>query len=320
MRRLYSLLILFSLLPILMGCHQSTSDRSIRVAVVLPMELPSMDQVVAGFETQLKKAYPGNVDIIVKNARNNPQRLKSLVAQFNQSDIDVIVPIGLSASRLAVDAIQQKPIIAIAASDAQLSAGNHKNLVILQDMPSPQKQLQFIHAALPTLKYLTLIHSDDPFIIDQVQQLNSIAGQYGITIENLAVKNRSDIYRRVHSLNPHTQAMYMLQDPVVMGGISPLVKQAEAQYIPLIASDNGSVQNGAAFALGVKQYDVGIAAANLLLEVLNKQAKPAKSTQVMENYTVFVNSAATAHQGFTVDQLEKAAKALAYPIVVFRRQ
>ena len=52
-------------------------------------------------------------------------------------------------------------------------------------------------------------------------------------------------------------------------GIATLVKTANDRHIPLITSDQGTIEKGASFALGVTEQSIGQAGAKLAIRILN---------------------------------------------------
>lgn len=83
------------------------------------------------------------------------------------------------------------------------------------------------------------------------------------------VSQLSDLYTISNNINPKSKAIFILKDEMIVSGINTLVQQAEERRIPVIASDDGSVSKGAAFALGVSEYQTGVDAAKVALQILN---------------------------------------------------
>ena len=99
----------------------------------------------------------------------------------------------------------------------------------------------------------------------------------------------------------------MLKDELVVSGIRVLIQQAQRRQIPVIASDDGSVSNGAAFALGVKESDIGKYAAISTAKILKGTSASDIPQVLMDHYTVFINEKAAKLQGVDLNFIEKVS-------------
>lgn len=281
------------------------------IGIVVPIALPAMDQIVSGFEAQLKAEYKGPVNFIVKNAQGNSSIQQSILQEFQQNKVDVIAPIGTDATQMAAHMIKDQPIVAIA---AEMPKGNNRNVTNVLDEISVPTQIDFIHAALPNLKNMTLIYSDDDRIFSDADKAVTAAKKDGITMQKLMIEQLPDLYTVQQHIAPKTQAVFVLKDEMVVSGISALVQQAERANMSVIASDDGSVGNGAAFALGVGESDIGKYSAKAAVKILNGTAAGEIPSYTMTQYSVFINPVAAKKQGINVSDLKAAAKKDGYTV------
>lgn len=319
MRKLSAtLLLLVMTLGVAVGIARPVNNpKEVTVAILAPVEIPAMNEIIAGLKSELTKKYSAKVNFIIKNAQGDANLMRSELQQINaNSDITVVAPIGTKPAQMAMTIINNKPIVAIAADYTAQEVAHAKNsdFTTLHDDPSPAKQFAFIHSAMPQLKKVTLVHSDAQRMLTESALAIKIAKKYGITVEPIMIHQLSDLYSVSQQLPADSQAIYILQDEMVVSGIKALLKQAEARHIPVIASDDGSVKFGAAFALGVKQREIGIEGADLILQVL--RGTPAKSIPMrhMTKYSLFINLKAAKQQGVVSSKLEAVAKQQGYPV------
>ena len=89
---------------------------------------------------------------------------------------------------------------------------------------------------------------------------------------------------------------------------------AAARHIPLITSDEGSVENGAGFALGVRERQIGVEGAQLAVQVLN--GKNACDLPIVEvkKLSVFINQDALNQSMQKIAPIVDAAKKLQYNV------
>lgn len=281
------------------------------IGILVPIALPAMDQIVSGFESEIKATYKGPVTFIVKNAQGNTSIQQSILQEFQQNKVDIIAPIGTDATQMAAHMIKDQPIIAIA---AEMPKGNNSNVTNVLDEISVPTQIKFIHNALPNLKNMTLIYSDDDRIFADAAAAMSAAQKNNIHMQKLMIEQLPDLYTVQQHIAPNTQAIFALKDEMVVSGISALVQQAERNHMAVIASDDGSVGNGAAFALGVGESDIGKYSAKAAVKMLNGTPANKIPSYTMTQYSVFINPAAAAKQGIDVNALKTAAKKAKYAV------
>ena len=172
-----------------------------------------------------------------------------------------------------------------------------------------------MHSAMPKLKMFTLVYSPSPTVAPEIKQVDDAAKKYGIKVQKFMMQQLPDLYTISKHINPKSQAIFILKDEVVVSGISTLLQQAIKMHIPVIASDDGSVAKGAAFAVGVSERQIGTGGAKLAAKVLSGTPASQVAIELMTHYDVFVNTAGMQKQGVNFENVQKAAKQFSYPIV-----
>ena len=294
----------------------ATTQQPVTVGIVIPVSVPAMKQIVSGFETTLNKKSTVPVKYLVKNAQGNITIQRSILQELNSPDVSLIAPIGTDVAQMTIAMIRNKPIVGIAADHPKEEAkkANNPNVTgVLSDTP-PADRIHFIHQAMPNLKTLTLIYSTDDRIFSQVKQIEKAAKQNHITVQTLMVSQLSDLYTISKNIAPNSQAIFILKDELIVSGLNTLLQQARAKHIPVIASDDGSVAKGAAFALGVSEYQTGVEAAKISAQILAGKKAGDIPVHVMKNYFVFLNPTVTASQGVSNTGIKNAAKQLGYTV------
>lgn len=89
---------------------------------------------------------------------------------------------------------------------------------------------------------------------------------------------------------------------------------AKANKILLITSDDGTVQKGAGFAVGVHEKDIGIAGAKLAARILQGATPRELPIVRLTKPTVFVNLQALADKTKDIQTIELAAKQFGYSV------
>lgn len=296
----------------------NTTAKPVTIGIVVPIELPAMKQIVNGFETTFSKEYKGPIKFVVKNAQGNINIQRSILQELNSSSITIVAPIGTDAAQMAIAMIRNKPIVGIAADHlkAEAQKANNPEVTGVLDEVSVAKQIQFIHAALPQLKNMSIVYSTDDRIFSDVQEATATAKENNIGIQKLMVSQLSNLYTLSKNIAPTSQALFILKDELIVSGINTLIQQAQTKQIPVIASDDGSVGKGAAFALGVSENQIGVDSAKMVMQILSGKKASDLPVHIMSHYYVFLNPTAAKAQHVNPAVIEAAAKKAGYTVSV----
>lgn len=301
----------------LLGCTQSDSEQ-ITIGIIKPLEHAAMDEIVLGFSETLKDMYDKPVSIKVENAQNDVNLLQAIIRKMRDARYQVIVPIGVQATQMTLAMIHDIPVVSLASkiTDEERNKLQYCNVVAVHDEISPKALVEFAHDALPNLKQLTLIHSPADKIFPEVKEAVLAGHEIDITIEPMMVTSLMDLNNTVRALPSTIQGIFILKDHLIVSGISMLSKLAHEHQLPLITSDQGSVADGAMFALGVKEKDIGVEGAKLVHAILNEQDICQLPMIDMKNLTVFINAAFFTQSAQSIDAIIASAKKFNYQIEV----
>jgi putative ABC transport system substrate-binding protein len=277
---------------------------------------------VFGFQDELHQLDTQPVHIVVRNAQHDPRLQQTIIQQFQSHHTTIVAPIGEDATEMALSMRPKQPIVAIAVDYDNLIQARHAhhNITGVCDEMEPAIQIHFIHLAFPEIQHITLIHSADNKVFDDVKATQEAAKRNHITVQDLMVDTLPELYTVSHRINPNSQAIFILKDSLIVSGIQTLAQQAITKHIPLISSDDGSVSQGAALALGVSERQIGQLAAQLTARIL--KGTPVKDIQPvhMLHYTLFVNPTACQQQGVALTHVQQMAQTQQYKIQVIHQK
>ncbi|MEM9242906.1 MAG: ABC transporter substrate binding protein [Pseudomonadota bacterium] len=328
----------------------ANNDKTLTIGILAPVEINAMNDIINGFKTQVlaetkdakSSLYGYKVKFIVKNAQGDINIQHSLLQQFNNnSNINIVAPIGTNPMRMAMTLVKNKPILAIDPTDAKTyltKGGNNDNVTYNYEDIEPAKQIAFIRQVMVNknkaektntpFTHMAFVYSSDERIFIDAKKVSAAVKQVEpavidgetqqvIQLQSIQLQRLSDIIMDARAIKPNNQAIFILEDEPVVDGVNSLIQQAEKMKIPVIASDNGSVQSGAAFALGISQTNVGKSAGSMVAEIVknNYRAKDVKPLAV-SNPTVYINPNGAVKQGIQPDYVKAAAKKFKYPVVV----
>lgn len=278
------------------------------------MQHQAMDEIVAGFKDTLQQNYPSKITFLIKNAQGDANLQRSILQQFKQQQVDLYVPIATQSTQMTLAMVHDKPIVGVAAEYTEVQRKRRVpcNITVVDDEIAVATQLQFMRKAIPNLKQITLVHSPSDKIMPEVAACIKYAKAHGFKVQDLMVQQLADLYIVSQRISPQSQAIFILKDSLIASGIRTLVKQAEISHIPVISSDDGTVQEGAAFAVGVKEYQIGVEGAKLATKVLQGTKISEVPIKNLDKFSVFINSKATARQEIDVVKIQQVAQKEGY--------
>lgn len=300
---------------ILTACSQNKSSEK-TIGIIVPMEHPAMNEIVAGFKQEITKNYHKPVQIVVKNAQHDANLLHSILTTMRDQNVDVVVPIATGTSQMAISLIKNQPVVALAAQvkDQERKANAACDIGVVDDDLDDKQILRFIHAVYPNIHDITLVHSADDKVFPEIKEVVTEGKKLGITVHELMVQSLPELYSASQAIPQQTQAIFVLKDSLIVSGINSLIKVAQTRKIPLITSDDGSVKTGAAFALGVHEKQIGEEGAKLAIAALEGKNLCAMPITTLKKLTVFANKKALQTQGQSLSAITAAADKFNYNV------
>lgn len=297
------------------ACTQNNTATK-AIGIIVPLEHPAMNEIVAGFKEELAKNYHQPVQVVVKNAQHDANLLHSILMSMRDQNVDVVVPIATGTSQMALSLIKNQPVVALAAqvNDAERKKNSACNIGVVDDDLDDKQILRFVHTVYPNIHDITLVHSADDKVFPEIKEVIAEGKVLGITVHELMVQSLPELYSASQAIPQQTQAIFILKDSLIVSGINSLIKVAQARKIPLITSDDGSVSAGAAFALGVHEKQIGEEGAKLAIAALEGKNLCAMPIVKLKDLTVFANPKAIQAQGQSLSVITDAAKKFNYHV------
>lgn len=302
----------------LISCSQqpkSNTDR-VTIGIIEPIEHKAMNEIVAGFSNTLKTLYKQPVVVTVENAQADPNLERAIIQKMNDANYSFILPIGEDATQMTLAMAKDAEVVSLASdlSDADRQKMQPCHVAVVHDEISSDQIMQFVHTVYPNIKNLTLIHSSANKVFPEVKDAVAAGKKYGITITPKMISSLAELYTVGQSISAKTQGIFVLKDSLVVSGVATLQKLATEKHIPLITSDQGSVQDGAGFALGVHESQIGVEGAKLVAAVLNGKSICSLPIVNMEKLTVFINKNSLQQEQQLVEPIQTAAATLHYQV------
>lgn len=307
--------ILASIFSMLFACQKHEPKKTI--GIILPIEHKALNKIIAGFTDTLKKEKNSlPIDFKIANAQGDLNLQQAIVSQMKSDRYDLVVAIGTAVTQMATKLINNKPILSLASiyNERDRNAQKNCHIAIVHDEISPKYMIHFIHQVYPQLSQLTLIHSADDKSYSQIRDAIAAGKSVGIQIKPLLVPSLNELYSIANALSPKTQGILILKDNLIASGIGTLVQTSKKRHIPLITSDEGTVTDGADFAMGVSEKQIGVEGANLVKSILSGKKACDLPVVKFKKLHIFVNRKKIPQDSLFFHELLNAAQKNGYVI------
>lgn len=299
--------------------EENNGDKTpvVKIGIVLPLEHKALQEIVDGFTEELHTLYKHPVEIKIMNAQGDQNLQRAIIEQMRDEHYDLVIPVATGVTQMTASMIHDKPIVGIAADFPQKNRDQLKpcNIVTVHDEIPASLIINFIHATYPKIKQLVLIHSTSDKVYPDVQAAIAAGKANGITVKPIMVATLPDLVSATQSLPDNTQGIFILKDNLIVSGIATVAKAAEDKHIPLITSDEGSVEVAAGFAVGVREKQIGEEGAKLAAAVIaGDSICHIPIVEMKKESMVFINKAALQKESQNPDAIVAAAKKSDYEV------
>ncbi|MCO6536744.1 MAG: ABC transporter substrate-binding protein [Gilliamella sp.] len=302
MKRFILLVTILLLTPFL-----SFADTIKNVAITAIVEHPSLDQIRDGVKDELADSgYTLNKNLTVqyKSAQGSSATAAQIARQFVAAKPDVIVAIATPSAQATAAATKQIPIVFAGITDpiaAKLikdwqPAGT--NITGVSDYQEIGPQIEFMKKIVPNVKSVGYIYSPSEINSTVVlKNLQTLLSQQNINFIAVPAQRTADISTAANTLKGKVDLIYTTTDNNVVSAYESLVKFANENKIPLLASFPDAIERGAVAAYGMSYYDVGRQSGKLVVRILKGEKPGSITPEIGQALRLVVNTDAAKKQG-----------------------
>lgn len=295
------------------------SEPAKKVAIIVPAEIQALLEITEGFQSELKKQLQEEVTFKIANTQGDATLLHATIQALREQNYDLIVPIGSNATAATLSLIKNKPVLSLASdlSQQEREALHPCNVAVVHDEIAPKSQLTFLHHAFPSLKKIVLFHSAADKIFPEVEEAKKAATDLGITIVSMMAVTLPDLQIVAKHIPSDTEVIFLLKDMQMVSATAQLAKIAADHKLLFMSSDEGSVKEGAQFALGVHERNIGAQGALLAASILQGKDPGTLPIVEMKDLTLFYHLKELQKMSIPLQPLLQAASELHYKTELF---
>jgi ABC-type uncharacterized transport system substrate-binding protein len=224
-----------------------------------------------------------NTILIYRSAEGRFERLPDLAAELADSGVNVIVTVVTQASLAAQKATRQIPIVMVGVADpvgvglvdslARPGGNITGTCSIATDIVG--KQLELLKETIPNLSRLGVLWNpaNEAFQVPQLKEMIAAARAKGIWLQLLEARSIEEIGRAFQTMT-HTDALFILTDPVLSLSRKSIVDAAARRRLPSMTGSRDYPEAGGLMAYGPSYFDLARRSAYFVDKIL-KGAKPA---------------------------------------------
>ncbi|SHJ25464.1 putative ABC transport system substrate-binding protein [Tessaracoccus bendigoensis DSM 12906] len=267
---------------------------------------PALDAVAAGFKAAFAESdYEVTFD--EENAQGDQSTLTNIASTFASSDNDGFLAIATPTAQSLANAITDRPIVFAAVTDP-VAAGlvndwetPDANLTGVSDLNPMKEQLELIKEALPDVATVGIIYSSGEVNSEvQVTEAEAAASELGLEIKKATVTNSSEVQQTADSLD--VDAFLVPTDNTVVSAAESVIQIGEQKQIPVFASDEATIERGAAAGLSVNYTQQGRDAAAIMIKLLEGANAADIPVETQKEFDLFVNPEMGAKQGIELPE------------------
>lgn len=303
------LLIIMSMLT---GCGKTIEKEVINIGINQLVEFDALDQCRDGFIQALEdNGYTNgkNIKIDYQNAQGEMNIAQTISKKFASDKKDLIFAIATPSAQASYNATKDIPILISAVTDP-VKAG------IVESMDKPgtnvsgtsdylpvEKQLDLMKKLLPNIKKIGVLYNTSEVNSEvQVDELKNAAVDYEII--TMGITSTNEVNNAINSLVKKIDVLFVPTDNLVVSSLPIIVRSTLQEKIPIIASEQGSVENGALATAGINYYKLGYETGKMAVEILKGAEISNMPLKISEETDIFINEDTLKALGIPVPSIE----------------
>lgn len=253
------------------------SEKTYKIGIMQIISHPALDNARQGFEDAFKEAGI-KAEFDRQDAQGEVSTANVIANKFVSDKADLIFSIATPTTQAAVNATSTIPIVFSAVTDPKAAGLLKENVTGSSDrVDNVGEQLDILKQLNPNAKKIgVLFNSSEQNSLTQVEAIKKAAAEKGIEVIEQSVTSPSEITQALSALLPKVDALYIPTDNLVVSSMPAVVERANAAKKIIIASDEGSVVNGALYTKGIDFYELGKEAGKLAIQILKDGKKPSE--------------------------------------------
>lgn len=317
-KRMLALMLGITMTAALVGCggsnkENSSGEKVYTVGISQFAEHGSLDNCREGFIKGLaEEGFVEGENLVIeeKNATADMGTATQIAQSFVSDKVDLICAIATPAAQAAYNAAMDteipvvytaitNPVSAELATEDKMPVGN---VTGTSDILPVEAQIKMIREILPEAKTIGILYTtSEANSVYTIEQYESLASQYGFTIEKKGINTSADISLAAEDLISKVDCLTNLTDNTVVSSLPTILDMAKEKNIPVFGSEIEQVKIGCLAAEGIEYVNLGVQTGKMAAKILKGEATASEMPyESLTENSLYINEAVAKELDITV--------------------
>ena len=244
---------------------------------------PALDAATQGFQAALNDLLPGQVEIDLQNAANDPATCSTIATSFVSQGVDLIMANATPALQAAAAATADIPILGTSVTEygvafniPDFSGTVGGNISGTSDLAPLDQQAAMIQEWCPDAKTVGLLYcSNEPNSQYQVDTVQGYLEEMGYTCTQYAFSDSNDIAAVCQTAADASDVLYIPTDNSAASN-TPIIDNICRGNTPVFVGEEGICAGCGVATLSISYYDIGYKTGEMAAQILTGQADISK--------------------------------------------
>jgi len=261
------IIFLFSYTKELKGAE---SDKIINIGITQIVEHPALDDTRNGIIDALKEnGYDeSKIKICYKNAQGDFPTAQLIGQEFN-STCDIGVGISTPSAQALVNTMKDKPIFFSVVAYPETAGVLQENVTGVSHRNPIDTHITLIKDLLPDTKKIGVIFNTSEANSSEItEEFARLGREEGYEVITTGISNMSEVMSALDMLLDRIDVLYTPTDNMLASSYPLVVEKCRIKNIPIIASTESFVEQGALAAEAISEYEVGKQTGEMIVRYL----------------------------------------------------
>ncbi len=279
------------------SCGEKKAADTYSIGICQLVQHEALDAATKGFKDALTEKLGDKVEFDEQNASGEKTNCTTIVSQFVNSNVDLIMANATDPLVAAASATEDIPIVGTSITDyataLQIDNWNGTtgmNVTGTADLAPLDEQAAMIKELYPDKKTVGIIYcSNEANSKYQADIVKTELEKLGYTVKVYTFVDTNDVTSVTQKAVDDSDVLYIPTDNTAASNTEAINNITEPAKIPVFAGEEGICKGCGVATLSISYYDIGYRAGQMAYKILNDGEKPEKmpieySTDLTKKY------------------------------------
>ena len=261
----------------LAGCSAQKTTYTVGICQLAPHE--ALDAATKGFRDALTEEFGENVTFIEQNAQGDPNTCSTIVNDFVNKKVDLIMANATAALQAAANATMTIPILGTSITEYGVALNIKDfngvvggNVSGTSDLAPLDQQAAMLIELFPNAKKVGLLFcSAEANSRYQIDVIKAELAKAGLTCTEYSFADSNDVAAVATACAANSDVIYIPTDNTAATCAETI--NGAIGKVPVIAGEEGICKGCGVASLTISYYDLGVATGKMAAKILKGEAK-----------------------------------------------